>query len=117
MNIEECYGLMGADYNSAISRFMKDALLLKYGKKFAQSSDYDCLKKAISEKDMENAFLFSHNLKGMSLNLSYTGLYEASSGLCEAIRHSEPEDRILVLFDALSEQYGIVLNYIDLMDA
>lgn len=107
---------MGADYQSAISRFTKDALLIKYSRKFAQSTDFDCLKKAISEKDMKDAFLYSHNIKGMSLNLSYTCLFEASSVLCEAIRHNEPEDRITVLFNTLSENYVRVLEYIELME-
>ena len=39
MQIEECYRLMGADYDDVLSRMMTNQRVYKFNKKFSENSD------------------------------------------------------------------------------
>ncbi len=107
---------MDADYENVLERLMNDRLVYKYNKKFVAASDYNSLVKALEDKDYELAFRMSHNLKGMSANLAYTGLWQVSSDLCEELRGGAPKIDVQPLMDKVTEKYNLVIEYIAQMD-
>lgn len=116
MLVKECYGLMGEDYEDVKNRLIKDEMIFKFNKKFAQSSDYENLKKALSEKDYDTAFRMVHNLKGMCLNLGYKKLFDVSSVLCEELRNGNPKGDLGLEFQAVTEAYEKILKVIEMME-
>lgn len=116
MTIKECYLMMDADYDDVISRLMNDRLVLKYNKKFAESDDYSNLVKAVENKDYPMAFRMAHNLKGISLNLGFSGLFTVSNELCDEIRDGDPQIDISPMLDAITVKYQQVIEGIKLME-
>ena len=57
----------------------------------------------------------AHNLKGLCLNLSYTGLYTVINELCEALRHGKPKADINPMLDAVAVKYKQVTDGIKMM--
>ena len=59
MQIEECYRLMGADYDDVLNRMMTNQRVYKFNKKFSENSDYKNLIESLSQNDFETApYLF-----------------------------------------------------------
>ena len=56
------------------------------------NEDFDLFNKAVEEKNYEDAFRYSHNLKGVSLNLGFSRLAASASALCEYFRNGVPTD-------------------------
>lgn len=86
MDIKECYSMLGGDYESALNRLYKEELVYKFALKFLNDGSYDLLCKSLEAGDYKEAFRAAHTLKGVCQNLSFTGLYESSSNLTEALR-------------------------------
>lgn len=116
MTIRECYLIMDADYEDVISRLMNDRLVLKYNKKFAASDDYSNLVKALEDKDYALAFRMAHNLKGISLNLGFSGLFTVCNEMCDELREGEPQNDVMPMLDAITVKYQQVIEGIKLMD-
>lgn len=91
MELSEFYTRVGGDYAEVKSRLMTDDRIRKYLKKFPNTGDYENLQKALSDEAWTDAFRFSHNLKGMCLNLGLMNLFTPSSELCENLRPGYPE--------------------------
>ena len=51
MQIEECYRLMGADYDDVLNRMMTNQRVYKFNKKFSENSDYKNLIESLSQND------------------------------------------------------------------
>ncbi|MBS7261406.1 MAG: Hpt domain-containing protein [Treponema sp.] len=116
MQIEECYRLMGADYDDVLSRMMTNQRVYKFNKKFSENSDYKNLIESLSQNDFETAFRMAHNLKGMCLNLGYKELFEVTSVLCEELREGNPKGDIKEMMDNVTVKYEKVLKGIGMMD-
>lgn len=116
MTVKECYEMMGSDYDDVITRLSKDERVEKYLRKFLVATDYEELVKALEEKNYEDVFRFSHNLKGMGLNLSFTKLYTSASELCENVRNGEPKVDCEPLMEKVAEDYNQVINAIQMLD-
>lgn len=86
MTVKECYERMDADYESVIRRLSNDKIIYKLNCSFYSTDDYESLEKALEAKEYKTAFRIVHNLKGVCLNLGYTGLLDACSELCEYLR-------------------------------
>lgn len=77
----------GTDVDAALERVMgNEALFLRLLKKFSADTNFEELKKALSDGETETAFAKAHSLKGMTGNLSMTGLYELFSRQTEFLR-------------------------------
>ena len=116
MTVKECYELMEGDYNDVISRLAKDERVEKYLRKFIVSEDYAELVKAVEEKKYEDVFRYSHNLKGMGLNLSVSKLHVSASNLCENVRGGEPKEPCEPLLEKVTGDYEQVINAIKQLD-
>lgn len=91
MTLQECYHVMGGDYQSVVGRLMNDRIVQKFVFKFLNDSSYDTLVQSMEEQNYSEAFRAAHTLKGVCQNLSFTRLGDSSSRLTEALRGEESE--------------------------
>lgn len=115
MTVQECYAKMSGDYEGVKERLLKDERIEKYLRKFLDSGDYASMMEALEKKDYETAFRASHSLKGVSLNLGFTGLRNSSDKLCEALRGGEPKVDLQDMVLAVTEDYEQVKAAIQLL--
>ena len=101
MTVKECYENIG-NYEDAVQRLMKDALLKRFLLKFIEDPSYDRLKTALAQQDYPEAFLCAHTLKGIAANLSLTEVFEYSNQITEILRDKQPHDvsDLMVQLDA-----------------
>jgi len=116
MTLQECYEKMGGDYAEVLERLGSAERIGKYVVKFLEDPTYQMLCGVKAAGDDESVFLQIHTLKGVSQNLGFGKLYEASYEMTEAVRGGKP---LLdeVLFDAVTEAYNetisVIKQYID----
>ncbi len=110
MTLQECYDQMGANYQDVISRLMTEERVKKYITKFFSKNVMASLTAAVQEKNYEQVFLHSHNMKGVCLNLGLTPLTASSSALCEAVRGGEPKQDIGPLFEQVQSDYDRIIS-------
>ena len=105
MTAEECYKLAGGDYQAVIERVGTEERVVKYLGKFLKDGSYQALCEALERRDWKQAFTCAHNLKGMCVNLSLTGIGQAASELCEALRYGPPEEDLTAPIEELKRSY------------
>lgn len=106
MDLEQFYAMVGGNLSEVRARLAKDERILKYLRKFLDSTDYPELVAALEQKNYPDAFRFSHNLKGVAANLGLHYLYEVSSALCEELRHGEPAVDISGMMNDVTIKYN-----------
>lgn len=112
MNIEELYAKIGADYKNTLTRFCSnEGLLSKYVKKFAEDSTYQNLRDAVEAENYDGIEMYAHTLKGVSANMGFTDLQEASARLVEHVRQDNKEG-IPADFEQVKEEYKNIINEI-----
>lgn len=116
MNLKECYAALGGDYESVVARLMTEKLAAKFVLKFLDDSSYENLCRALEEHHAEEAFRAAHTIKGICQNLSFTGLYESSSTLTEALRGGNLEEA-LKLFPQVQADYEQTVSAIKAFQA
>lgn len=115
MELKDFYSQIGGNYDEVKQRLMDDKRVLKFLNKFLDTTDYEDLQQALAAENWEDAFRFSHNLKGMALNLSLGRLAESSCELCETMRHGAPAggmDGIAELRETVGKNYAEVIGMI-----
>ena len=80
---------------------------------FIQDSSFEMMNKAIDEKDVKNAFLHAHSLKGLSANLSMVNLYSLISPLVTTFRDGSFE-RVEELLPPVKEAYQLIIDVLKL---
>ena len=111
MTLQECYEKMGGDYTEVMKRLVKEERIAKYVVKFLEDPTYGILCHAMEEADYNAVFLAIHTLKGVSQNLGFGKLYEASHEMTEAVRGGvKLQDESL--FRAVSEAYDTTISVI-----
>lgn len=116
MNLKSFYKTVNGEYADVMDRFLKEATVIRFLKKFAETNDYQLLNDAIDGKNWTDAFRFSHNIKGISLNLSITPLAKKVSQLCEAVRGGECQEDLSELRLLVDEEYTLVMQAIKKLD-
>ncbi len=76
MQLKSCYEKMGADYEDTFSRLQSERLICRVAQKFKEDQSFTLLKEALDKKEVEQAFLACHTLKGICLNLGFKQLTE-----------------------------------------
>lgn len=112
MTVRECYEQMQGNYEEVLERMGSDAMILKYAKKFLLDESYGKLVAAMGAKDYEEAFKHAHNMKGVCLNLAFTGLCESVATLCDALRGGEPVGDTGEMLSRVEEDYARVTTAI-----
>lgn len=90
MTLQECYVKIGGDYNDILHRFMNENMVRKFVLKFPQDNNMALFEESWAKKDYETAFRAMHTLKGVSVNLGFTALYNVSSALIHPGRAALP---------------------------
>jgi HPt (histidine-containing phosphotransfer) domain-containing protein len=106
---------MGGDYVGVSERLMKDDRIEKYLRKFLESTDYDEMMTALEDEDYERAFRAAHSIKGISLNLGFSGLQDTVSDLCEALRGGKPDIDISKMVEKVTVDYQKVISAIEML--
>ncbi|MDD7642256.1 MAG: Hpt domain-containing protein [bacterium] len=122
MQIDACYAAFGGNYEDVKSRLMKDDLIKRLVIKFLADTSYERLAEAVAQKNHGDAFRAVHTLKGVSQNLSFDRLSQATEGLTETLRKWEtiPVDEALceAQFEQVTAEYQAVIGAIrQLQDA
>ena len=116
MTLQECYEKMGGDYTEVMKRLVKEERIAKYVVKFLEDPTYEALCQAMAKRDFEAVFLAIHTLKGVSQNLGFGTLYEASHKMTEAVRGGK-ELQEMHLFEAVSQAYqktaSVIREYVE----
>ncbi len=114
MTLQECYEKMGGDYAEVSARLTKDERIAKYVVKFLEDPTYQMLCEAREAGDDKAVFLAIHTLKGVSQNLGFGRLYEASYEMTEAVRGGVPlkeESLFEAVRDAYCETIDVIKEY------
>lgn len=109
MTIRECYGLMGSDFNSVLSRLGSEAIISRVAVKFLNDPSFADLKSALADGRVEDAFRAAHTLKGVCVNLGFDKLYKCSSELTELLRAGRT-DGADVLFAEIEKNYEMTVS-------
>ena len=91
MNVKKCYEIMNGDYEDVKGRFLTDARIRRFALMFLNDGSMDDLRAAMRDKDCEKGFQAAHTLKGICLNLGFTGLYAPVYRITEMLREGDYE--------------------------
>lgn len=87
MTLQECYLIIGGNYENVLEQMMDENRIKKYVSMFLADDSYPTLIKGMEEKDYDLAFRGAHTLKGVCRNLSFTRLGDISSQMTEYLRN------------------------------
>lgn len=98
----------GIDVTAALERFMgNETLLERFLKKFLDDTNYEKLAAAIDAGQQEAALTAAHTLKGISGNLSMTGLFALLTEQVAAFRDND-WDRAVELMPEIAKHYETI---------
>lgn len=104
MTLQECYEKLNADFEGTLGRLCSEKLVEKFALKFLADDSYELLEESMAVGNYSEAFRAAHTLKGVSLNLGFTKLYEVSEELTEALRDGGRPDNEELL-EKVREEY------------
>lgn len=109
MNVRECYEIMNADYEDVKRRFLSDSRIRRFSLLFLQDGSMNDLRAAMEQRDCEKAFQAAHTLKGICLNLGFTGLFAPVNRITEMLRAGDYESASGEL-GAVEDQYDTTIK-------
>lgn len=117
MSLEIAYAAMGGDLETVRGRLMTDERIEKFAKIFLHDTSLQTLENALEAGDFPEAYRGAHTLKGVSRDLGFTPLYEASCALSDALRLDDagtPADLAAVpeLLPAVRTAHSLVVDSI-----
>lgn len=117
MSLEIAYAAMGGDLETVRGRLLTDERIEKFAKIFLQDTSMQTLEAALEAGDFAEAFRGAHTLKGVSRDLGFTPLFEASCELSDALRLDDagtPANLAAVpeLMPKVREAYTLVVDSI-----
>ena len=116
MTVEKCYEIMKGDYKDVLSRLSSDDKIKKFLVKLSNDSSFADICLAMDNHNMEEAFRATHTLKGLSKNLSLTGLAYSASNLAEALRDRKNYGEDLEpLFKKMKKDYALTMACIQML--
>ena len=93
MTFEEALVTLGVNTEEVLARFSGNEMLMrKFVMKFPSDRSFSDTKVALSVMDKKAIETSAHTLKGVSGNLGFSSLYEASSALVNAVRAGDDEN-------------------------
>ncbi|MCR5144608.1 MAG: Hpt domain-containing protein [Lachnospiraceae bacterium] len=113
MLVQELYNEIGANYDEAKGRMMKDALIVRFCKMFLDDGSYCQLVEAMEAENATDAFAAAHTLKGVCANLAFTSLAEVASEVTEALRNADSVEDAKPMMPQLTERYNQTVSCIN----
>jgi HPt (histidine-containing phosphotransfer) domain-containing protein len=106
MTLQECYEMMGGDYEDVLRRLRAEDRVQRFLLKVPSDPSYELLCHSLEEKNMGEAFRASHTMKGICQNLSLNKLYASVEVLTELLRgRTEYSPEIEPAFAAVKADY------------
>lgn len=113
MNIQECYRKLGGNFQDVMTRLPSVSLVERFIGKFLEDQTFETLCRKMEEGNRNDAFVAVHTLKGVSGNLAFTALFEASSRLTEELRGTDAiTPKAVSLLEEVKERYANTVNVI-----
>lgn len=121
MTLESCYAMMGGDLEGVRGRLRSDERVAKFVSMFPHDESFAALERAMAEKAWPEAFRAAHTLKGVSRDLGFTTLFEASDELASVLRPAKDgnavdEQAAAVLVEKVGEVYQLTLDALKTID-
>lgn len=116
MNLKECYAAMGEDYEDIMAHLPRESSVIKFLRKFKDNDEFEKMLDAVEREDYKEIFTTTHNLKGMSANLSLKKLSGITSEICELVRNGEPAEDIGPLVEIAKNEYINVTSAVELLE-
>lgn len=108
MTIKEFYEKTSGNYQEALNRMMKEALVQRFALKFINDGSFNELTAGLAEGNTEIAFRAAHTLKGVCMNLAFTKLAGSAIEITEMLRSGDI-DAAKVYFPAIKADYEMVI--------
>lgn len=86
MSLEVCYAAIGGDLEGVRGRLLTDERITKFVGIFMEDTSFQTLIDSLESGAMDEAFRAAHTMKGISRDLGFTPLFEASDKLADALR-------------------------------
>lgn len=81
---------MGVDVDLALGRFLNnEKMYMRFLLKFLDDKSLALLESSIAEDKLKDAFLYAHNMKGLTANLGINSLSEILTPMVEQLRRGE----------------------------
>lgn len=109
MTVRDCYELINGDYEDVKRRFLTDARIQRFALLFLKDGSMEELRTAMAAGECENAFHAAHTLKGVCLNLGFTGFGDIVSRMTELLRAGNLDEAAKGL-DELECAYAVTFN-------
>lgn len=122
MDIRTFYESTGGDYDAAMQRFVTENRLVKFTHMFEKDPSYGELEAALASDNLKDAFWAAHTLKGVCLNLSFTGFFQSVDAVTEALRNADSNSsgdlkRINRCMEMLRADYKDIIAAIGVLDS
>ena len=113
MTIQECYAIMGGNYDEVVGRLRTDERVQKFLMLFMKDTSFQDLQHGIETGNVEEAFRAAHTLKGVCGNLSISRLGESSTALCEYLRENRViDDKVQSMLKTVDADYELTISSI-----
>lgn len=86
MTIKELYLIAGGNVEEVKSRLISEENVARFAIKFLSDDSFAKLTEAMADRDIDNAFVAAHTLKGTSQNLGFVTLGQSAAELTEILR-------------------------------
>lgn len=87
MTIQECYKLLGGNYDEILDRLSNEKMIQRFVLLFLEDESFASLERAMASGNGNDAFSAAHTLKGVCANLAFTDLFHSSNTLTEELRN------------------------------
>lgn len=114
MTLQELYQEIGGNYCDIKGRLCREEKIEKFVLMFLKDHSCQTLLRSLKQQDIEEAFRAVHTLKGVSMNLSFDGLYRISARLTEYLREKNIQKAEEVLPEFIScyeKHYDAIREY------
>lgn len=112
MNLKNFYKAINGNYKDTKSRLVSDSLIERFILLFKDDNTIKYLINSYQDKDIDNAFLAAHSLKGICANLGFGDLGKEAYILTEILRKKSFEGS-KEAYDNVLKKYDILINGIE----
>lgn len=113
MNVREFYKVIGANYESVLSRLGNLDRVYMTLMDFSNDISFDKLEMSLDKKDVNAAFTYAQNLKNLALNLGLDKLYKRVYALTEVLSEGKTDSS---LFERVKREYNKIIDTLRLLD-
>ena len=110
MTLREFYAGIDGNYDEALKRLMSEKFMIRFLGKFADGEDFAAMMEAIRAENWADVFRYSHNLKGVCLNLELGRLSRSATAICDAVRSGAPTVDLSDMAKQAEADYALVME-------